>query len=203
MVNSNASLVFSDGSIVNNSAHASAIYLNTNSKFTMTGGLIESAGVGGSKAAIYSNQRKQGDGFVAITGGTVASADTGIYSAFRPVDITGGSIEAGGPALQTRYAKVEAAEGSEVILRAMTALFIRLANLLIRLRVRLLKPRRLLPSYTKNGTTLVVEDSTLAVDHIIKNDQSEATAGIDVTLNDGNKLEKGSFRARREFAGGL
>lgn len=190
MVNSNASLVFSDGSIVNNSAHASAIYLNTNSKFTMTGGSIESAGVGGSKAAIYSNQRKQGDGFVAITGGTVASADTGIYSAFSPVDITGGSIEAGGPALQTRYAKVEAAEGSEVILKSDDCIVYSFSESSNSIKGATVEAPSLTSSYTKNETTLVVEDSTLAVDHIIKNDQSEATAGIDVTLNDGNKLEK-------------
>lgn len=190
MVNSNASLVFSNGSIVNNSASASAVYLNTNSKFTMAGGSIESAGVGGSKAAVYSNQQKEGSGSVVITGGAVASAGTGIYSAFRPVDITGGTVDAVGPALHTRYAKVEAAEGSEVTLKSDDCIVYSFSDSSNSIKGATVEAPALTSSYTKNETTLVVEDSTLAVDHIIKNDQSEATEGIDVTLKDGNKLEK-------------
>lgn len=191
MVNSKASLVFSNGSIVNKSARASAVYLNTNSKFTMTGGSIESAGVGGSKAAIYSNQQKQGDGSVVITGGTVASDGAGIYSAFAPVNITGGSIEAVGPALHTRHAKVEASEGSKVILKSDDCAVYSFSGSSNTIKGATVEAPALTSSYTnEEKSTLVVSNSILDVGQIIKNDKSEAETNTDVTLDDGNKLEK-------------
>lgn len=191
MVNSNASLVISDGSIVSNSAKASAVYLNTNSKFTMTGGRIESAGAGGSRAAIYSNHQTNSSGSISITGGSVTSEGTGIYSAFLPVNVTGGSIDAVGPALHTRYAKVDAAEGSEVILKSDDCVIYSFRGSSNTIKGAVVEAPALTSNYTKEEkSTLQVSDSTLVVGQIIKDDKGEAEANIDVTLSDGNKLEK-------------
>ena len=189
MVNSNATFELSGGSIVSNSSGSSAVYLNTTSKFIMTGGSIESAGVGGSKAAIYSNQQAQGS--ITISGGTVASAGTGVYSAFAPVSITGGSVATVGPTLRTRYATVNAAGGSEVTLKSDDCIVYSFSGSLNKITGAKIEAPALTSSYTdENEAILEVKDSILSVDQVVKGDKSESDANINVTIGEGNKLEK-------------
>ena len=120
-VNSNASMNFSNGTIQNTVNGGQAVYVNTSAKFTMTGGKVMQDSTYSSSAAIYSNGQK--DSSVTIAGGEVISKSIGIYSAFSPVTVTGGSINADNYAFQTRYATVDPAEGKEVAVTSGKSIF--------------------------------------------------------------------------------
>ena len=47
----------------------------------------------------------------------------GVYSAFSPITVTGGSIDADNYAFQTRYATVDPAEGKEVAVTSGKSIF--------------------------------------------------------------------------------
>lgn len=120
-VNSNASMNFSNGTIQNTVNGGQAVYVNTSAKFTMTGGKVMQDSTYSSSAAIYSNGQK--DSSVTIAGGEVVSKSIGVYSAFSPVTVTGGSINADNYAFQTRYATVDPAEGKEVAVTSGKSIF--------------------------------------------------------------------------------
>ncbi|SCH45197.1 Uncharacterised protein [uncultured Ruminococcus sp.] len=120
-VNSNASMNFSNGTIQNTVNGGQAVYVNTSAKFTMTGGKVMQDSTYSSSAAIYSNGQK--DSSVTIAGGEVISKSIGVYSAFSPVTVTGGSINADNYAFQTRYATVDPAEGKEVAVTSGKSIF--------------------------------------------------------------------------------
>lgn len=120
-VNSNASMNFSNGTIQNTVNGGQAVYVNTSAKFTMTGGKVMQDSTYSSSAAIYSNGQK--DSSVTIAGGEVISKSIGVYSAFSPITVTGGSIDADNYAFQTRYATVDPAEGKEVAVTSGKSIF--------------------------------------------------------------------------------
>ena len=120
-VNGNAVVEMTDGLIHNTVTGADTVYVNggeEGASFIMNGGTVQQDCTYSSSAAIDANN---GAKAVTINGGTVKSNSKGVYAAFTPVTVTGGTIEAVTYALQTRNATVEPAEGQTVTVNAGTA----------------------------------------------------------------------------------
>lgn len=127
-VNGDNTAVVLDGAMIKNASssfNSRAVYLNGGNKgigasFEMLSGTVTTATTASSHAAIYANN---GAASIKISGGTIESATVGVYAAFTPVKVTGGSISAKSDAFQTRNAVVEQAEGSEITVQSDKALF--------------------------------------------------------------------------------
>lgn len=120
--NKQTTCVMNGGTILNSyDKGARSITVGNNGTFIMNGGTVESkaTGTAGATPAIESNHAKN---IVEINDGTIKSPGTAIQSSASKLTITGGTIEAGYYALQTRAAVVEPAEGSEVSISAGKAI---------------------------------------------------------------------------------
>lgn len=118
-VNSEADFTMEDGTISNSVDGGNCIYVNTDATFVMNDGLVEQKGSYGSDAAIYNN----GKGAIEITGGAVTSDSMGVYAAFAPVEVTGGSFETASYAFQTRYTTIDPDTDSDVSVKSETGVF--------------------------------------------------------------------------------
>ena len=117
-INSGSSVTVEGGTVKNTANGGKAVYVNSNGSFTLAGGNIIQDCKYSSSAAIYANNSAES---ITISGGNVESNSMGVYSAFAPVEITGGTIDAATYAFQTRYATVAPADGSTVTVNAGTA----------------------------------------------------------------------------------
>ena len=109
-VNSDSVVTITGGNIVNTVDGGDAVYVNGGT-FEMTGGHIDQQSTYSSDAAIYANNSADS---ISISGGEISSACKGVYAAFTPVNVTGGTFDTNGYAFQTRNLTVEPADGSEV-----------------------------------------------------------------------------------------
>lgn len=120
-VNSNdSSFDMAGGSITNTVNGADALYINGGGSFSMSDGKIVQQSTYASDAAIYANNTAAS---IEISGGNITSSTMGVYAAFTPVEMTGGSIDAAGYAFQTRNTSIEPAEGSAVEISSEKELF--------------------------------------------------------------------------------
>lgn len=101
-----------DGSLAN------AVYVN-NGSFAQTGGVISDTGSNGALRANVSAQA------VEISAGTIESDGVGVYSVDSSVEVkvTGGTIDAGTYAFQTKCATIGAADGTGPSVTAGAAVF--------------------------------------------------------------------------------
>lgn len=120
MVNSGSSVLLTGGMIRNSVDGGQAIYLNGEAAFDMTGGTVDSQSTYSSNAAIYANNTAAS---IEISGGTISSKSMGIYAAFTPVTITGGTIDTDGYAFQTRNTTVAPEDGKEVVVSSGKGIF--------------------------------------------------------------------------------
>ena len=118
-VNSQADFTMEDGTISNSVDGGDCIYVNTDATFVMNDGLVEQKGSYGSDAAIYNN----GKGAIEITGGAVTSDSMGVYAAFAPVEVTGGTFETASYAFQTRYTTIDPDADGDVSVKSETGVF--------------------------------------------------------------------------------
>ena len=109
-VNSDSVVTITGGNIVNTVDGGDAVYVNGGT-FEMTGGHIDQQSTYSSDAAIYANNSADS---ISISGGEISSACKGVYAAFTPVNVTGGTFDTDGYAFQTRNLTVEPADGREV-----------------------------------------------------------------------------------------
>ena len=109
-VNSDSAVTITGGNIVNTVDGGDAVYVNGGT-FEMTGGHIDQQSTYSSDAAIYANNSADS---ISISGGEISSACKGVYAAFTPVNVTGGTFDTDGYAFQTRNLTVEPADGREV-----------------------------------------------------------------------------------------
>lgn len=139
-VNAGANATVSGGDIINNASNGYAVQINGEAtSFTLTGGTVKNTVNGShslfvnggsftldggtviqestypSSAAVYANNSGKA---INIISGSIRSSSTGVYAAFTPVSVTGGTITADLHAFQTRYATIDPAEGSTVDITA-------------------------------------------------------------------------------------
>ena len=139
-VNAGANATVSGGDIINNASNGYAVQINgEETSFTLTGGTVKNTVNGShslfvnggsftldggtviqestysSSAAVYANNSGKA---INIISGSIRSSSTGVYAAFTPVSVTGGTITADSHAFQTRYATIDPAEGSTVDITA-------------------------------------------------------------------------------------
>ena len=119
-VNSSAQLTMTGGEIKNTENGGHAAYINTTAGFTMTGGKVTQESTYNSSAAIYSNSKETP---ISISGGEVVSKSMGVYAAFTPVTVTGGTLQTESYAFQTRYATIKPAEGNTIRVTSEKAIF--------------------------------------------------------------------------------
>ena len=119
-VNSSAQLTMTGGEIKNTENGGHAAYINTTAGFTMTGGKVTQESTYNSSAAIYSNSKETP---ISISGGEVVSKSMGVYAAFTPVTVTGGTFQTESYAFQTRYATIKPAEGNTIRVTSEKAIF--------------------------------------------------------------------------------
>ncbi len=120
-VNSGSSLEITEGTIRNNTVNGGyAVFMNGDASLELSGGTIDTDSTYSSSAAIYANNTASR---IVISGGRVESASLGIYAAFTPVTVTGGTVDTVGFAFQTRNATVAPAEGSSVTVQSKTGIF--------------------------------------------------------------------------------
>lgn len=116
-VNGSSTVTLAGGTVENVAQGANAVYVNGGS-FSMESGTVKTNTTYSSKAAIYANNSAAS---VEISGGTIDSATVGVYAAFTPVTVTGGTIIADAQAFQTRYATIP--EDSTVTVKSGGAVF--------------------------------------------------------------------------------
>ena len=119
-VNSSARLTMTDGEIKNTVNGGYAVYINGTASFTMEGGKVTQESTYSSSAAIYANNNATS---ISISGGAVESKSTGIYAAFTPVSVTGGTFQTESYALWTRHATIDPADGNTVSVTSRGAVF--------------------------------------------------------------------------------
>ena len=124
-VNSGSSLEVTEGTIRNTVDGGYAVFLNGEASLELSGGTIDTDSTYSSSAAIYANNTASR---IVISGGMVESASRGVYAAFTPVTVTGGTVDTVGFAFQTRNATVAPAEGSSVAVQSETGIFYTLSN---------------------------------------------------------------------------
>ena len=119
-VNSSARLTMTDGEIKNTVNGGYAVYINGTASFTMEGGKVTQESTYSSSAVIYANNNATS---ISISGGAVESKSTGIYAAFTPVSVTGGTFQTESYALWTRHATIDPADGNTVSVTSRGAVF--------------------------------------------------------------------------------
>ena len=116
-VNGSSTVALAGGTVENVAQGANAVYVNGGS-FSMESGAVKTNTTYSSKAAIYANNSAAS---IEISGGNIESATVGVYAAFTPVTVTGGTITADAQAFQTRYATIP--EDSTVMVKSGGAVF--------------------------------------------------------------------------------
>lgn len=112
-VNSSASFLMEGGAVQNDCNGSKAVSVNGGKcSFVMTGGDIIQNSIYGSDAAIYFNNSTEAK--LEVKGGNIVSKTKGIYAAFTPVTVTGGTIETVGYTFEGRTLTVDPAENSQV-----------------------------------------------------------------------------------------
>ena len=119
-INSSAQLTMTDGEIKNTVNGGYAVYINGTAGFTMEGGKVTQESTYSSSAAIYANNSATS---VSISGGEVVSNSMGVYAAFTPVSVTGGTFQTESHAFQTRNTTIEPAAGKTVSVDSEGAVF--------------------------------------------------------------------------------
>ena len=121
---SGGTLTLAGGEIKNTADGGNAIYVNGGNaaaaSFVMEGGTITQESSYSSSAAVYANNGAES---ITISGGEIDSNSMGVYAAFTPVTVTGGTITTEKQAFQTRNTTIAPKDGSSVTVTAGGALF--------------------------------------------------------------------------------
>ena len=175
-VNSSANLTMTAGEIQNTVDGGNAVYVNGNAgTFTMEGGKVTQESTYSSSAAIYANNSATS---VSISGGEVVSNSMGVYAAFTPVSVTGGTFQTKSHAFQTRNTTIEPAAGKTVSVDSEGAVFYTFSESNNKIVDGEFTAPALTKSYTQEeASNLTVSGGTFDIQNIAAstNDNSEIT----------------------------
>ena len=119
-VNSSAQLTMTGGEIKNTENGGDAVYINGTAAFTMEGGKVTQESTYSTSAAICANNSATS---ISISGGEVVSESMGVYAAFTPVSVTGGTFQTESHAFQTRNTTIKPAADKTVRVNSKGAVF--------------------------------------------------------------------------------
>ena len=174
-INSSAQLTMTDGEIKNTVNGGYAVYINGTAGFTMEGGKVTQESTYSSSAAIYANNSATS---VSISGGEVVSNSMGVYAAFTPVSVTGGTFQTESHAFQTRNTTIEPAAGKTVSVDSEGAVFYTFSESNNKIVDGEFTAPALTKSYTQEeASNLTVSGGTFDIQNIAAstNDNSEIT----------------------------
>ena len=174
-INSSAQLTMTDGEIKNTVNGGYAVYINGTAGFTMEGGKVTQESTYSSSAAIYANNSATS---VSISGGEVVSNSMGVYAAFTPVSVTGGTFQTESHAFQTRNTTIEPAAGKTVSVDSEGAVFYTFSESNNKIVDGEFTAPALTKSYTQEEAShLTVSGGTFDIQNIAAstNDNSEIT----------------------------
>jgi hypothetical protein len=165
-VNSSAQLTMTNGEIKNTANGGYAVYVNGNAgTFTMDGGKVTQESTYSSSAAIYANNSATS---VSISGGEVVSNSMGVYAAFTPVSVTGGTFQTESYAFQTRHATIDPADGNTVSVTSGGAVFYTFSESENKIVDGDFTASALTKSYTQDpASTLTVSGGTFDIENVV------------------------------------
>ena len=203
-VNSSAQLTMTGGEIKNTENGGHAAYINTTAGFTMTGGKVTQESTYNSSAAIYSNSKETP---ISISGGEVVSKSMGVYAAFTPVTVTGGTFQTESYAFQTRYATIKPANGNAVSVNSGNAVFYTFSESNNKIVDGEFEAPALTKSYTREkASTLTVSGGTFDIEKVVDSagDNSKITISGGTFTTDVNEyLEEGLTQGQDGTVGKL
>ena len=175
-LNSDSTAEISGGTVVNKANGGKALFLNSSSSLTMTGGEVIQESSYSSDAAIYANN---GASSIEISGGKVTSATMGVYAAFTPVTVTGGTFDTESYAFQTRNTTISPKNNEAVKIKSDAAIFYSFSGSENTIEGGTFTAPALSEEYTsENESTLTISGGTfteLSSDAIVSGENTEVT----------------------------
>ena len=164
-LNSSSTATLSGGIVVNTANGGHVVYVNGTAAFTMEGGKVTQESTYSSSAAIYANNSATS---ISISGGEVVSKSMGVYAAFTPVSVTGGTFQTESYAFQTRHATINPADGNTVSVTSGGAVFYTFSESENKVVDGNFTAPALTKSYTQNDqpSTLAVSGGTFDIEEV-------------------------------------
>ena len=203
-VNSSAQLTMTGGEIKNTENGGHAVYINGTAAFTMEGGKVTQESTYSSSAAIYANNSATS---ISISGGEVVSKSMGVYAAFTPVSVTGGTFQTESHAFQTRNTTIEPAADKTVSVNSKGAVFYTFSESNNKVVDGKFTASALTKAYTQEeASTLTVSGGTFDIERVVAsaNDNSKiAISGGTFTTDVNDYLEAGVTQGQDGTVGKL
>ena len=202
-VNSSAQLTMTGGEIKNTENGGHAVYINGTAAFTMEGGKVTQESTYSSSAAIYANNSATS---ISISGGEVVSKSMGVYAAFTPVSVTGGTFQTESHAFQTRNTTIKPAADKTVSVNSKGAVFYTFSESNNKVVDGKFTASALTKAYTQEeASTLTVSGGTFDIDVVASaNDNSNiAISGGTFTTDVNDYLEAGVTQGQDGTVGKL
>ena len=202
-VNSSADLTMTAGEIKNTENGGHAVHINGTAAFTMEGGKVTQNSAYSSPAAIDANNSATS---ISISGGEVVSDSVGVYAAFTPVSVTGGTFQTESHAFQTRNTTIKPAADKTVSVNSKGAVFYTFSESNNKVVDGKFTASALTKAYTQEeASTLTVSGGTFDIDVVASaNDNSNiAISGGTFTTDVNDYLEAGVTQGQDGTVGKL